>query len=132
MRTFRLFALPFFLIWTSCSKNGGSEPDQEASVDPLSIQVEDPYLLVGKELWVEYCAECHVRGLGGAPRIAAYSDWAPRLAQGTDILYAHAINGYEGPLMNEMPPKGGHEELTGDQVKQAVDFLVYAVSQIKN
>lgn len=132
MRASRLLALPLLLTWISCSKNEDVEEAQERVVDPLSIKIEDPVLLGGKELWIEYCAECHVRGLGGAPKIASYSDWEPRLAQGTDVLYQHAIDGYEGPLMNEMPPKGGHDELTEEQVKQAVDFLVYAVSQTKN
>ena len=94
--------------------------------DPMALELDDPSLIKGREIWVATCGQCHVRGLGGAPIIADKEAWAPRIAKGKGVLYDHAINGFSGPLMNEMPPKGGFTDLTDEEVKLAVDFMVYA------
>ena len=45
--------------------------------------------------------------------------WEPRIAQGDDVLYDHAINGF-----NAMPAKGGNVSLSDDSVKTAVDYMI--------
>ena len=112
------------LLIASCS----SDTKPEASTDPLAIQLSDPDLMQGKEVWLGRCQVCHHKGLNGAPIIGRNDLWAPRIAKGLETLYSHALNGFVGPEYNEMPPKGGFAELTDEQVKSAVRFMV-SVSQ---
>ena len=65
------------------------------------------------------CMACHNTGAAGAPKKGDVAAWEPRLAQGMDTLYTHAINGF-----NAMPARGGNPSLSDDEVKGAVDYLV--------
>ncbi|WP_309379863.1 c-type cytochrome [Cerasicoccus frondis] len=105
-----------------------SEPKAEKPklFDPMALKLSDPALIEGRELWVPRCGQCHISGLGGAPKIGDQKAWAPRIAQGKEILYQHAINGFSGPQMLVMPAKGGFTELTDEQIKLCVDFVVHA------
>ncbi|WP_309398102.1 c-type cytochrome [Cerasicoccus maritimus] len=94
--------------------------------DPMALTLSDPKLIEGRELWVPRCGQCHTSGLGGAPKIGDKAAWASRIAQGKEVLYEHAINGFSGPQMLIMPAKGGFTELTDEQVKLCVDFVVHA------
>ncbi len=69
------------------------------------------------------CTACHGFGIAGAPRLGDRESWAPRIAQGNDILYDHAIDGFTGEK-GVMPPKGGFTDLTEEQVRAIVDFMV--------
>jgi cytochrome c5 len=51
------------------------------------------------------------------------ADWAPRIAQGNDLLHKHAIEGFTG-AKGQMPARGGNTALTDDEVKAAVAFMV--------
>ncbi len=64
------------------------------------------------------CASCHANEAIGAPVVGKKDVWAKVIAQGMDTVYDHAINGF-----NAMPPKGG-TDLSNDQVKVIVDFMV--------
>jgi cytochrome c5 len=46
-----------------------------------------------------------------------------RIAQGAEVLYEHAIVGYQGET-GFMPPKGGFAHLSDDDIKLAVDYMV--------
>ena len=48
---------------------------------------------------------------------------APRIAQGKDTLYKHAIEGFNGKT-GVMPAKGGRADWPDDLIKQAVDHMV--------
>jgi cytochrome c5 len=69
------------------------------------------------------CAMCHQTGAGGAPVVGKKDDWTPRIAQGKDTLYTHAINGFTGQK-GMMPPKGANASLPDADVKAAVDYMV--------
>ena len=49
--------------------------------------------------------------------------WAPRIAQGMDLLHKHSLEGYQGKA-GYMPPKGGRTDLSDQSVMNAVDYLV--------
>ncbi|MBV1733124.1 MAG: c-type cytochrome, partial [Hydrogenophaga sp.] len=51
---------------------------------------------VGKKVYGATCAMCHAAGVAGAPKPGDKADWGPRIAQGNDTLYKHAIEGYTG------------------------------------
>jgi len=78
----------------------------------------------GKTLYNSACVACHGAGIAGAPKLADKAAWAPRIQQGTAVLYEHAIKGFQGKA-GVMPPKGGASAPDAD-VKAAVDFMVAA------
>lgn len=73
----------------------------------------------GKTIYQNRCAICHDSGAAGAPKMGDITAWSPRLKQGINILFQHAINGY-----NSMPPKGTCFNCTDDDVRAAVEYLV--------
>ena len=67
------------------------------------------------------CAMCHAGGLMGAPKIGDVALWAPRIAQGKDMLINNAIKG-----IRMMPAKGGNPKLTDEEVAAAVISMANA------
>jgi cytochrome c5 len=67
------------------------------------------------------CAMCHTTGLMGSPKIGDAEQWAPRIAQGKDILINNAIKG-----IRMMPAKGGNSRLTDEEVAAAVISMANA------
>lgn len=80
-------------------------------------------LAQGKTIYEGKCQACHATGAAGAPKNGDKANWAPRIAQGMDLLHQHAIEGFKGAV-GYMPPKGGFTALTDDEVKAAVDYMV--------
>jgi len=83
----------------------------------------------GKITWQENCEGCHGIGVAGAPVATDADAWAPRVAQGRDTLYQHAIEGFFGPMGTMMPPRGGNDQLSDEQVRAAVDYMVHLATQ---
>jgi cytochrome c5 len=77
----------------------------------------------GKATYDKACMACHAAGVAGAPKLADKAAWGPRIAQGNDTLYTHAIKGFTGKK-GMMPPKGGNMSLADADVKAAVDYMV--------
>ena len=67
------------------------------------------------------CAACHMTGAANAPKLGDKAAWAPRIKQGMDTLITNAIKG-----KGAMPPKGGRMNLTDEQIKATVVFMVDA------
>ncbi|MFK7160110.1 c-type cytochrome [Marinospirillum sp. MEB164] len=79
----------------------------------------------GSDVYNSICMACHTTGAAGAPMKGDVAAWADRLAQGMDTLYAHSIDGFIGNS-GVMPARGGNPNLSDDEVKAAVDYLVDA------
>jgi cytochrome c5 len=77
----------------------------------------------GQEVYTKTCSVCHAAGVTGAPKPGDKADWGPRIAQGNQVLYEHALKGFTGKK-GMMPPKGGNTALADADVKAAVDFMV--------
>ncbi len=77
----------------------------------------------GEKVFNNTCALCHAAGVAGAPKLGDKDDWGPRIGQGTDTLYKHALEGFTGQK-GLMPARGGNAGLSDDEVKAAVDFMV--------
>ena len=77
----------------------------------------------GEALFQQTCTACHGPGLAGAPKAGDKAAWAPRIAKGKDVLYHHAMEGFQGTA-GVMPPKGGRMDAPDDLIKQAVDYMV--------
>ncbi|KQZ44339.1 cytochrome c5 family protein [Duganella sp. Root1480D1] len=72
----------------------------------------------GEKIYSANCASCHAAGVLGAPKVGDKAAWGPRVKQGKEVLYTHALNGFK-----MMPPKGGNPGLKDDEVKAAIDFM---------
>ncbi|MDF4311005.1 c-type cytochrome, partial [Vibrio parahaemolyticus] len=66
----------------------GSEPVKEEPTGPRD----------GAKVYGTFCIACHASGVNGAPKSGNADDWAPRIAQGKDVLVKHALEGF-----NAMP-----------------------------
>ena len=77
---------------------------------------------LGKSVYGKTCAMCHAAGVAGAPKPGDKADWGPRIAQGKETLYKHALEGYTGSK-GMMPARGGAASLSDADVKAAVDFM---------
>ena len=82
-----------------------------------------PANAAGASVYNKTCALCHAAGVAGAPKPGNKDEWGPRIAQGKDILYKHALEGFTGEK-GMMPARGGASALTDDEVKAAVDYMV--------
>lgn len=74
------------------------------SVDPNMEENREADDMIGAstmEKWSRSCALCHINGEGGAPRVGQADEWAPRAAQGEELMLERIIEGY-----NNMPPLG--------------------------
>ena len=78
----------------------------------------------GKKIYDSACVACHGAGVAGAPKVGDKAAWADRVTQGANVLYEHAIKGYQGKN-GYMPPKGG-STASDDEVKAAVDYMASA------
>jgi cytochrome c5 len=77
----------------------------------------------GKQVYDTSCFACHAIGAAGAPKFGDRAAWAPRIAQGMDLLVTHAINGFQGAT-GVMPPKGTCANCSDDEMKAAVEYMV--------
>ena len=77
----------------------------------------------GKAVYDVSCTNCHKMGIMGAPKLGDKAAWAPRIAQGMDILVSKSIKGFQGKK-GMMMPKGGNPKLTDAEVGNAVAYIV--------
>ena len=98
-----------------------------AAQAPLQIAQAEEAADKGKTVYDTACVVCHQTGVGGAPKVGAeHKDaWADRIAQGESTLSEHAIKGFQGKT-GMMPPKGGRADLSDEDVKAAVSYMVEA------
>lgn len=64
------------------------------------------------------CKLCHDAGLMGAPKAGDVAAWAPRLAQGNELLLRHIKQG-----LNAMPPKGTCTDCTDEEFLKLIDKM---------
>lgn len=81
----------------------------------------DKQALTGEQVYNRLCMTCHDTGVTDAPIKGNLEQWAPRIAQGADVLFQHSLEGF-----NAMPAKGGDASLLDEEVKNAVVFMVNA------
>ena len=93
-----------------------------AAVSAPAAPAPAPENELGKSVFGKTCAMCHAAGVAGAPKPGDKADWGPRIAQGKDTLYKHAIDGFTG-AKGMMPAKGGASNLSDAEVKAAVDYM---------
>ncbi len=100
--------------------------DAAASAEEVMSEVAEAAPMAadrGMEVYQGTCFACHGPGIAGAPKLGDKAAWAPRIAQGMEILVSHAINGFQG-ASGVMPPKGGRTDLSDEDISLAVTYMV--------
>lgn len=122
-----VLAISLAVLLSACGKQEDAAPAASApampeaaapAVEPVAVAND-----LGKKVYGNACSMCHAVGAAGAPKPGDQADWAPRIAQGMDVLYQHSIEGYTG-AKGVMPPRGGFANLSDDEVKASVDYMV--------
>jgi cytochrome c5 len=72
----------------------------------------------GEKIAQKNCALCHASGMMNSPKIGDKEQWAPRIAQGKEMLVNNAIKG-----IRTMPAKGGNPSLSDAEVAAAVIWM---------
>ncbi len=73
----------------------------------------------GKKTYDAACAACHATGVAGSPKLGDKEAWKARIEQGKEVLYTTSLKG-----KGAMPAKGGRADLSDDDVKAAVDYMI--------
>ncbi|MCK9455490.1 MAG: c-type cytochrome [Sulfurimonas sp.] len=132
MREF--FAEPknFGAVGTRCMTDCGKEPVMRIANEITAV--EPPYSTVrdlppvddnagpiseAQRLYEKSCAVCHKTDAMGAPALGDKNAWATVMEQGIDRVNHNSINGIGG-----MPPKGGAMDLSDEQIKDIVKFMI--------
>ncbi len=90
------------------------------TIAPSEIVIpEGVSMAQGKQLYDSACMACHMTGAAGAPKVGDKEAWAPRLAQGFEVLVEHSLKGFKG-----MPAKGGRFDVPDWTVISAVGYMV--------
>ncbi|NJO16856.1 MAG: cytochrome c5 family protein [Thioploca sp.] len=77
-------------------------------------------LTQGEQIYNNTCIACHLAGMSSAaPKIGNQRDWVGRIDKGIETLLDHSLNGF-----NDMPPRGGKPNLSDDEVKDAVAYMI--------
>ncbi|MGB0582704.1 MAG: c-type cytochrome, partial [Limisphaerales bacterium] len=74
---------------------------------------------------LENCENCHGIGKAESPCFMDYEAWTQRITKGESALIDSAINGFEGKSEAGMPPRGGNDELTDEQVAAATKYMIH-------
>lgn len=74
------------------------------------------------KIFQDNCKMCHQTGLAGAPKFGNKADWAPRIAEGIDVMVDKAFNGFKG-----MPPKGNCLSCSREDIKATIEYMISAI-----
>lgn len=104
----RLVILIVGVIWvTGC---GGGE----SAGDPANP------LAPGEQTYQRFCVSCHSSGVSGAPPVGDAQAWAPRVAQGDEVMLKNTI---EGLPSAGMPPRGMCVACTDQELMDAIHYM---------
>lgn len=91
----------------------GEAPESDRPVAEAAPEV------AGEQTYRRFCFSCHASGAAGAPRTGNAQAWAPRIAQGMDVMLRHTIDGMPG-----MPPRGMCTRCDDDELRAAIAYMV--------
>lgn len=120
-----LVILPLSMMGKGSTSAGDSD-DAESRIMPVArvemqkaVAKSDGKPRTGEAIYNAVCTACHAAGVAGAPKTGDKAAWAPRIATGNAAMLTVATNG-----KGTMPPRGGAADLTDDELKAAVEYLV--------
>jgi cytochrome c5 len=104
---------------TAAAEDGDTAGEQAAAEQQVAFGGSTD----GEMIYNNACQACHMAGAAGAPQLVA-EQWGERLDKGMDTLVDHAINGF-----NAMPARGGRTDLSDEQVRASVEYMLSQVQQ---
>ncbi len=104
------------------AKDEAAAPAPTVAAPAKEAAPADPKLAAGKTVYDANCSACHEAGMMGAPKPGDKAAWAPRIAQGVEVMTKKSISGFTGKA-GAMPAKGGNAALTDEEVTNAVAFM---------
>jgi cytochrome c5 len=121
------------IIYPLTNKKFGSASDASSSADNSDVRIQPvarfelaapaPAAAAGPKdgatIYNSVCGACHNSGAAGAPKLDDKAAWAPRVALGKDALVKSVIAG-----KGAMPPKGGAADLSDDEIKGTVEYIL--------
>ncbi len=110
---------PFGEVYLPGEEQQAAGPTVQKAAEPQPVATA----MTGPQVYNSACIACHGNGVGGAPVTGDVAAWDARIAQGDDVLYDHAINGFQGSA-GVMIAKGGRMDLSDEEVRLAVDYMV--------
>jgi len=110
---------PFGDVYLPGEETQAAGPTLKTAVEPEPVAT----LMTGPQVYNNACIACHGNGVGGAPIVGDTGNWTARIAQGNELLYDHAINGFQGSA-GIMIAKGGRLDISDQEIKDAVDYMV--------
>lgn len=110
--------------WHSAGAGAATLVAVAAAAGPDYPVFPGDHLAAGRAVWLATCEGCHGYGIAGSPNPREAADWAARVETPRAVLHDHAIHGFFGPDDTYMPPRGGNDALSDDQVRAAVDYMV--------
>ena len=111
---------PFGEVYLPGEEHEAAAPTVATAPEPDAVATA----MTGPQVYNAACNACHGNGVGGAPITGDVAAWAPRIAQGMDVLNDHAINGFDGDAATPMLAKGGRVDLSDQEVIDAVAYMV--------
>jgi len=90
----------------------------------FSFAADAPSIKSGRAVYEAVCSACHAvdNVMVAAPKAGDVAEWRRRLGQapqGIVTLTDHALDG-----VGAMPPKGGRDELTRDEIRNAIAYMM--------
>ncbi len=99
---------------------GADTPTPTAQRAPVA-EPADPQTA---QLYNRSCRSCHASGASGAPLTGDQAAWAPRVAQGLDLMLDHTISGFKG-----MPPMGMCMDCSEEQFQALIEYMAQTTLQ---
>lgn len=97
---------------------GAAAIQEAAASSETEIKVAFDGSLDGEMMYGSVCSVCHATGAAGAP-IPGSALMIERAGKGLDTLTQNAVNG-----LNAMPPRGGRADLSDEQVRVIVEYMI--------
>lgn len=116
-----LFPCLLALVLAACGRDGGPAPAVATAPAASTAAALAPEL---QAIYDRSCASCHSIPASGAPQLGDRQAWAPRLAQGADVLLEHTVTGYKA-----MPPLGACMDCDEEQFRALIAHLAGAEAQ---
>lgn len=110
---------PFGDVYMPGEEQLSASPKVQTAANPEPVATA----MTGPQVYNSACIACHGNGVGGAPVVGDNPAWSARIAQGNNVLYDHAINGFQGSA-GVMIAKGGRLDLSDKEIQDAVDYMI--------
>ena len=99
------------LMLAACGSGGSAAPAAAIAPPP-------PASPAVQKIYDTTCHSCHGSPASGAPQAGDAKAWAPRIAQGKDVVLGHIVNGYQ-----RMPPMGMCMQCSEDDFAAVTEYM---------